>query len=316
MSSHALQSLPLGEAPRLEAGAVALVTGATSGIGYYTAAGIARLGATVYITGRVRERGEQAERELRELAGHGRVHFIQADASTVGGNQQLAERIRTESDRLHILVNNVGGAYNDRWETADGYEATLAVQFVGPVALTEALLPLLQAAASARIVNVTSGAIAMWHGDPFVDLHSTNTYLGSRAYARSKYLNLLWTLALARRGSDTGVITTAADPGTAWTSMTAGIAPHGMPRWVTLIWPLFRWLQRRGTAKDAARSSIVAATSPEAASWNGRYLGKDGRTARLPASLLDISLQEQAWATGEALVRNAPTQSATARIVQ
>jgi NAD(P)-dependent dehydrogenase (short-subunit alcohol dehydrogenase family) len=137
---------------------IALITGATSGIGFHTASALARQGAAVYLTGRDVSRGQEAERQMRATAGHTGVHFIQADAATVGGNQQLAQRVLAQTDRLHILVNNIGGTYNDRWATDDGYEAMLAMNFVGPFALTEALLPLLQRSAPARIVNVTSAA--------------------------------------------------------------------------------------------------------------------------------------------------------------
>lgn len=288
-------------------GSTALVTGATSGIGYHTAAGLARLGARVFITGRDPVRGERAVREMCASAGHGGVHFIRADAATVGGNQQLAQRLRSETDQLHLLVNNVGGAYNDRWETEDGYEATLAMQLLGPFALTEALLPLLRAGAPARIVNVTSAAIGMWRGDPFDDLQSARTYLGSRAYARSKLLNVLWTSALARRLRGSDVVANAVDPGTAWTPMTAGIEPRGMPAWVGLVWPALRWLQRRRSAEEAAYASLLLATAPEAGRLNGAYVGSRGQPARPPAAVLDPELQERTWAVAQQLVTYAPT---------
>src|SRR5215207_3271320 len=144
------------QAPESHVGKTVLVTGATSGIGFYTADALARSGATVYITGRDASRAQAAVQHMRGASKNDDVHFLKADAATVGGNQYLARRLLAETDRLHILVNNVGGAYNDRWETADGYEATLAMDFVGPFALTHALLPLIQSSAPARIVNVAS----------------------------------------------------------------------------------------------------------------------------------------------------------------
>ena len=75
-------------------------------------------------------------------------------------------------DRLHGLVNNVGEFYNDRSLTDDGYEATLAMNFIGPFALTEALLPALVSSAPARVVNLASVAHAMWKGDPLEDAQS------------------------------------------------------------------------------------------------------------------------------------------------
>ncbi|CAA9429120.1 MAG: hypothetical protein AVDCRST_MAG55-2523 [uncultured Rubrobacteraceae bacterium] len=131
--------------------------------------------------------------------------FLSADHSTVGGNQELAERVFGQVDRLRSLVNNVGGSYNDRSLTDDGYEATLAMNFIGPFALTEALLPALVSSAPARMVNLASAAHAMWKGDPLEDAQSQEAYLGLRAYARTKLLNLLWTFALARRLGDRAV---------------------------------------------------------------------------------------------------------------
>jgi NAD(P)-dependent dehydrogenase (short-subunit alcohol dehydrogenase family) len=296
-------------------GKIALITGATSGIGFHTASALACQGATVYITGRDVSRGQDAERQICVMAGQSGVHFIKADAATVGGNQQLAQRLLAQSDRLHILVNNVGGTYNDRWPTDDGYEATLAMNFVGPFALTQALLPLLQRSAPARIVNVTSAAIGMWKGELFADIHSEQSYLGSQAYARAKLFNILWTFALARRLEGSGVVANAADPGTAWTSMTAGIEQRSLPPWVSLIWPLFRWLQRRGSAENAARSSIFLASAPEAASITGTYIGSKVRPARPPAAALDRANQEKTWELAATLVSNAPTAIGTERVM-
>jgi NAD(P)-dependent dehydrogenase (short-subunit alcohol dehydrogenase family) len=288
-------------------GKTALVTGATSGIGFHTASALARMGASVYITGRDTNRGKAAEQQLRAEAGHHNVHFVQADAATVGGNQQLAQDLIAATDHLDILVNNVGGGYNDRWETADGYEATLAMNFVGPFALTEALVPLLRASAPVRIVNLASMSHRWWKGEVFADLHSTESYLTSRVYARSKLLNVMWTLALARRLAGRGVVANSADPGGAWTSMTQAFAPRSMPGWVRPFWPLLRVLQRRGSPEQAARSSIFLASAPAAASMTGKYLDSNVRPATPAPAALDRTNQEQAWELAVRLVSNAPT---------
>jgi NAD(P)-dependent dehydrogenase (short-subunit alcohol dehydrogenase family) len=283
-------------------GKVALVTGATSGIGFHTASALARSGHRVYVTGRDVQRGQAAEQRLRDVAGHDEVYFVRADASTVAGNRELARQILTAAPGVDVLVNNVGGAYNDRHLTADGYEASLATNFVGPVVLTRALLPMLHRSVEARIVNVVSAAHAMWKGDAFSDLQSTRRYLGSEAYARSKLLNIWWTFALARRLDGTTAVANVADPGTAWTAMTQGTAPRSFPLWLRVGWPLVRAFQRRGSAEFAPQSSIFAATAPEAARLNGAYFEKDGRLARPSKLLMDVELQERAWALGASLV--------------
>lgn len=292
---------------RLLKGRTALVTGGTSGIGFHTASTLAHLGAEVYITGREDSRGQEAARLIRENAGHEGVYFIQADASTVGGNQQLACQVLAETGRLHILVNNVGGLYNDRWETGDGYEATLAMNLVGPFSLTEALLPVLRRSAPARIANLTSAGYTMWKGDLFADLQSVENYSGFHAYNRSKYLNLLWTLALARRLEGSGIVANALHPGTAWTALTQGNELRLLPANLRMLWPVFRVLQRSGSPEKAARTSIFLASAPEAANITGQYFESSTRPKNPGPAVLDLAKQEKTWDVAVSLVRSAPT---------
>ncbi len=288
-------------------GKTALVTGGTSGIGFHTALALARMGAVVYVTGRDESRGQEAERQMRAAAGHENVHFIKANASTVGGNQRLADCIVTFTDRLHILVNNVGGMYNDRWATVDGYEATLAMNFVGPFALTEALLPLLRQSAPARIVNVSSAGYMMWKGDLFADVQSRETYNASDAYSRSKYLNLLWTLALARRLEGSGIVANALHPGTAWTAMTQSSEPRSLPAGMRRLWPLIRLLQRVGSPEKVAHTSIYLASASEAANITGQYFESSIHPKDLGQEVIDLTKQKKAWDLADLLVREAPT---------
>src|SRR5262245_44476203 len=199
-------------------GQIVLVTGATSGIGFYTACGLAARGARVLVTGRDPGRGLRALEELRRIAGHRDVEFLDVDHSTVRGNQRLARRVVDRAHRLDVLVNNVGGLFANRRLTADGYEETLAVNAVGPVALTLGLLPLLQATGGSRVVNVVSSAHAMWRGDPFEEAPAgTARHVGLEVHARAKLLALLWTLAFARRPEGRGITINATNPGMAWT---------------------------------------------------------------------------------------------------
>jgi NAD(P)-dependent dehydrogenase (short-subunit alcohol dehydrogenase family) len=113
----------------------ALVTGATSGIGYSTARRLAARGAAVLVTGRDPHRGTDAANQLRRAAGHERVEFLRVDHSTVAANLALAEGLRGRLGRLDVLVNNVGGLIPSRVTTGDGYELTLALNFVAPFVL-------------------------------------------------------------------------------------------------------------------------------------------------------------------------------------
>jgi NAD(P)-dependent dehydrogenase (short-subunit alcohol dehydrogenase family) len=122
-----------------------LITGSTGGIDRQTAHALARSGARVIITGCEPGTGEQAAAAIRRESGPDSVMFLRADHSTVGGNQDLPDRVRATVPRLNLLINNVGGLHPSRWETPD--QATLAMNFVGPYALTAELLPQLRAGA-------------------------------------------------------------------------------------------------------------------------------------------------------------------------
>jgi short-subunit dehydrogenase len=94
---------------RVDARKTALVTGATAGIGFHTAAVLATRGMRVIITGRDQMRGQVAVAEICERAGHPDVEFIPIDHSVVMGNQRLAHELNARLEGLDVLVNNVGG---------------------------------------------------------------------------------------------------------------------------------------------------------------------------------------------------------------
>src|SRR5262249_43681553 len=160
-----------------------------------------------------------------------RVSFIQADHATVGANQDLAGQLRDRLDGLDVLVNNVGRVFAARQETADGYEATLALCFAGPAALTGALLPLLTQRPGARGANMSSGASQRWRPGPSDDLQPRRAYVGIQAHAPAKLLTLIWPFALAEQLRPEGVKVNATTPGAAWPPGTAQLTPEAVPAW-------------------------------------------------------------------------------------
>jgi NAD(P)-dependent dehydrogenase (short-subunit alcohol dehydrogenase family) len=273
-------------------GKTALVTGGTAGIGRETALGLAKLGAAVTIVGRGHDRGIEAVEAIQCASGNPDVELVTADLASRADVRSLAERFAARHGRLDLLVNNAAGLYGERRETEDGVEATLALTHLSPALLTHLLLPLLRASAPARIVNVSAGA-HRWARLRWDDLQSAGGYRGMDAYARAKLLNLLWTGELARRVRGTGITVVAADPGSAWTEMTAGLAPEMVPPSLRAVWPLYRRMQRGKTAEAAARSSIVAATSRDVLS--GAYLDPRARPARPSRTSRDGELALRAW---------------------
>jgi NAD(P)-dependent dehydrogenase (short-subunit alcohol dehydrogenase family) len=285
-----------------------LITGATAGIGFQTARALAADGARLIITGRDERRGRQAADAIHAETGS-RVTFLPADHATVGGNHDLAGRVAATVIGLDVLINNVGGLYDSRWETADGYEATLAVNFVGPVALTTRLLPLLQAAAPARCVNVVSAAFTTVQRDPFDDIQSTRSYVPAEAYSHAKLLNLLAALALADRVAGDHITVNAVHPGMAWTDMTRSMTAETMPS-VRYLWPLLRLVQRHRSPVTAGRRVAALAAAEAVAGITGAYFERGFKSRRLSSRELDVGNQQRGWQLATDLISGARTASA------
>jgi NAD(P)-dependent dehydrogenase (short-subunit alcohol dehydrogenase family) len=116
-----------------------LVTGATNGIGLEASVKLARMGADVVIVGRDAARTEAVAAQIAERAGRP-VAFLLADFAHLASVRQLAADYRARYDRLDVLINNAGTVYAERTLTADGHEATLAVNHLAPFLLTRSKL--------------------------------------------------------------------------------------------------------------------------------------------------------------------------------
>src|SRR6266478_2005704 len=137
---------------------VALVTGASAGIGLHTALGLARAGFRVVMAGRDGARTERACRSVTERSGSTLIEPELADFASLGAVRGLAERVLAKHDRLDLLVNNAGLIAPRFQLSEDGYELTIAVNHLSPFLLTNLLLNRLRASAPARIVTVASQA--------------------------------------------------------------------------------------------------------------------------------------------------------------
>jgi NAD(P)-dependent dehydrogenase (short-subunit alcohol dehydrogenase family) len=293
---------------------IVLVTGATSGIGFHTARQLVARGACVLITGRDRQRGEDAVKVIASETDHARVEFIQVDHSTIAANRRLGEAVAERLSRLglalrlDVLVNNVGGIFATRTVTADGHEATLAVNFLAPVTLTRSVLSLLSASGSPRCVNVTSslGWLARQvPGGLLADLQSTRDYVGIRAYARAKLLTAAWTIALSRQQADAGLVAATVNPGMAWTAMTQALTPQVVPSW-RYVYPLVRFFQKRGDPASAARVCVNLAWTASPAVISGRYITEHGKPGRYPDIVADPAVQGQVVSVAEDLSQHLP----------
>jgi NAD(P)-dependent dehydrogenase (short-subunit alcohol dehydrogenase family) len=201
-------------------GAVAVVTGANSGIGLVTARELARAGAAVVLAVRDSARGAAAARDIGSAVPGARVSVRQLDLADLASVHEFAAAFAGEHDRLDLLVNNAGLMAPPRGETTDGFELQIGVNHLGHFALTGLLLSRLLRADAARVVTVSSTFHAFAAID-FDDLHGERRYNRYRAYARSKLANLLFTAELERRATEAGarLHAYAAHPGYASTNL-------------------------------------------------------------------------------------------------
>ncbi len=271
-------------------GKIVLVTGANAGIGKATALALAKKGATVVMVSRNRARGEMAAEEVIARSGNPSVELLVADLSSQDAVRKLAHDFLARRERLDVLINNAGVYMPKRALTADGLETMFATNYLAPVLLTNLLLPALKAAAPSRIVNVSSGAQAMGRID-FADLRGARRSRGMRGYARSKLALIIWSYELARRLSGTGVTVNALEPGLVATKLPGRISPF-----VALIRPFMT------TPEEGARTSVLLATSPRAASYNGNFFSSKGAPIRSTRQSYDPAVAKRLWDETASLV--------------
>ena len=156
-------------------GKTVIITGANTGIGLETAVDLAKRNARVILACRSVERGETAAVEVRKRSGNDNVVFVQLDLASLDSVRKFAANILEEEPRIDILINNAGILSPSFTKTADGIEATFAVNHLGHFLLTNLLLDRIKEAPSARIVNVSSMGHSMGKID-FNNLNSERSY--------------------------------------------------------------------------------------------------------------------------------------------
>lgn len=199
---------------------VAVVTGASSGIGMEAAKALASRGWRIIAVGRNPARSVAAEAEIRASAGGGDITMLQADLALMSDSALLAEKILALTDRIDVLINNAGGMTNALEMTSEGLEACFAGNHLGPFLLTSRLLPLLRRTAAqlppggVRVINTSSDGSEMIPGLNFTDLQNLQNYSSGVAYCSGKLANVMFAKGLALRFSEEGIFAFSVHPGT------------------------------------------------------------------------------------------------------
>lgn len=286
-------------------GKLAVVTGATGGLGYETAEALAGAGATVVVTGRNAQKGAEALARIRARHPKAAISFEALDLSSLAGVESFASSFLARHKTLDILVNNAGVMMPpSRRQTVDGFELQFGTNHLAHFALTARLLPILAATRGARVVTVAS--IAHRNGSiRFDDLQSARSYQAMPAYGQSKLANLLFAFELQRRSDAAGwgIASMAAHPGVAATDLIVNGMGEGL---MGRSARFFVGLLGR-TPAEGALPQIFAAASPDAkpGAYYGPAPGLNRKARPQPASTSAAARDEAAarrlWTISEEL---------------
>ncbi|UPM51517.1 oxidoreductase [Synechococcus sp. A10-1-5-1] len=268
-------------------GRTALITGANSGLGLESARALATKGATVLLACRSLEKATTTASALQAETGAELIP-LELDLADLGSVQRAAAQVQS----LDLLLNNAGVMAPPRTLSRQGFELQFAVNHLGHVALTQALLPLLKQSPAGRVVHVSSGA-AYFGRIQFEDLQGEKRYRPWDAYGQSKLANAMTALELQRQLEQEGssVQSLVAHPGLARTNLqpTSVASKNAKVEGLAyrLMDPLFQ------SAAMGALPQLYAATAPEAKA--GVFYGPGGfgnlrgypTSCRMPPQALD-----------------------------
>ena len=272
---------------------VAIVTGASAGIGLHTALGLARAGFRVVMVGRDRERTEHARRLVGGRVPAAATETALADFSRLDDVRALAAALLDRHERIDVLVNNAGLIGPRPARSGDGYELTVAVNHLAPFLLTSLLLERLRASAPARIVTVASQAHRGARIDP-ATMTRPPAWTPLSAYGRSKLANILFTRALARRLDPAVVAAACLHPGMIATDIGNRAGTLAGLGW-RIAKPFLRGPDR------GAETSLFFATIPDPVPFHGAYVVGTAIAEPDPAAC-DDRLGEALWQESARLV--------------
>jgi NAD(P)-dependent dehydrogenase (short-subunit alcohol dehydrogenase family) len=286
-----------------QAGRVAVVTGANTGIGFEAARVLAARGASVVLAVRNLDKGKDAAARISVATPGADVTVQGLDLSSLASVREAADELRARHERIDLLINNAGVMYTPRSTTADGFELQFGTNHLGHFALTGLLLDRLTGVAGSRVVTISSVGHRIRAAIHFDDLQWERSYSRVEAYGQAKLANLMFTYELQRRLEAAGrpTIALAAHPGLSNTELIRN-SPAPLRAVAALAG---RFVSQ--TPAMGALPTLRAATDPSAE--GGAYYGPGGFqellgnpvVVRSSARSHDADQQRRLWTVSEEL---------------
>jgi NAD(P)-dependent dehydrogenase (short-subunit alcohol dehydrogenase family) len=270
---------------------VAVVTGASSGIGLAAAEELARRGWSIALVGRDQDRLAAATQRVRTAAAVARavpIESFRCDFAVLDEVRALAASLRKAYPRIDVLANNAGGSLASRRATVDGFEATMHTNHLAPFLLSHELRERVR---GGRIINTASGAHVQGRLDP-EDLSSERqTYRPLSIYGSAKQANILFAAEAARRWPD--IVSTSYHP---------GLVRTNFGRDNRLYSYFLRYAPGLRTPAKGAETLVWLATANAAALRSGAYY-VDERERRPAAKATDPALAAALWEASRQAVK-------------
>jgi len=266
-----------------------VITGANSGLGYWTTLGLTKLGWTVFMLCRSAHKAKLAKEEICHKTGNSNIHIILVELSSLDSIREAVEAINGKTRTIDVLINNAATVSSKRSLSRDGFELQFAINHLAPFYLTHLIIPLLKNSKDPRVVNISSnnhkkGKIY------FEDIFLRDNYHILKAYNQSKLANVLFTYELERqlKKHKLDISTYCVDPGHNNTK----IGLKNTSKFHSIAW----WIRSKMgiTPKEGARCQIYAAASDEVYRQSGKYW-KNCKPASSSSLSYDLKKAEKLW---------------------
>jgi len=250
-----------------------LITGATSGIGKATAESLAALGHELVLACRNITLANDIKLSLETKYGI-QVTIMHIDMSSFESIKSFVKKFNEQFAYLDVLINNAGAFYDKKHLSEDGFELTMAVNFLGQVLLTEGLLPTLKTEEKARIINICSKA-AFSGKINVTESMFIDQAPNFKAYSASKLAQLMYTIYLANKLKDDHITVNAVHPGSVSTNIWKGDSLI-----MKLVGPMMK--KKSDSADQAALTPVYLAVSPDVLYKTGKLYEKESHIMSLP----------------------------------